>query len=93
MKSLNRLGLILLCVTFHICLQAAQLPVALNSASTFTVLAGSTVTNTGFTTVVGGVGLSPGTAVTGFPPGTITGGALHINDSAAVAAQSALSAA
>jgi uncharacterized repeat protein (TIGR01451 family) len=79
------------CVTFSVCLQAAQLPVTLGSSSTFTVLAGSTVTNTGFTTIVGNVGLSPGSAVTGFPPGTITGGALHVNDGAAVSAQADLS--
>lgn len=35
----------------------------------YAVLASSTVTNTGPTTVAGGVGLWPGTAVTGFPPG------------------------
>ncbi|HWX43349.1 MAG TPA: ice-binding family protein, partial [Blastocatellia bacterium] len=31
--------------------------------------------------------MSPGTAVTGFPPGTVTGGAIHANDASAVAAQ------
>ena len=85
--------LLFACVTLGVCLQAAQLPVDLGSASSFTVLAGSTVTNTGFTTVVGNVGLSPGSSVTGFPPGTITGGALHVNDGAAVSAQGSLSAA
>ncbi len=46
---------------------------ALGAAGNFAVLAGSTVTNTGATSVTGDLGVSPGTAVTGFPPGTIVG--------------------
>jgi hypothetical protein len=57
----------------------------------FSVLAGSTVTNTGSTVVSGDVGVSPGTAVTGFPPGQV-GGEIHIADGAAGQAQSALTA-
>ena len=57
----------------------------------FSVLAGSTVTNTGSTTVSGDVGLSPGTSVTGFPPGLV-GGTTHIADGAASLAQAALTA-
>ena len=57
----------------------------------FSVLAGSTVTNTGSTVVSGDVGVSPGTAVTGFPPG-LASGAIHSADGAAAQAQIALTA-
>jgi hypothetical protein len=53
--------------------QCGQVPVPLASASTYAVLAGSTVTSTGATALTGDLGLSPGSAVTGFPPGTVTG--------------------
>lgn len=65
------------------CTQAHQLPVSLGAGSAaFTVLAGSTVANTGFTTVNGDLGLSPGSAVTGFPPGIVTGD-VHVDDTTA----------
>lgn len=51
-------------------------PVALLSAGSFAVLAGSTVTSTGATSVTGNLGVSPGTSVVGFPPGTLVG-SLH----------------
>jgi hypothetical protein len=50
-----------------------QLPVNLRTAAGFAVLAGSTVTNTGPTAVTGDLGVSAGTAITGFPPGTVVG--------------------
>jgi hypothetical protein len=67
-------------------------PVALcPNIGAFSVLAGSTVTNTGSTVVAGDVGVSPGTAVTGFPPGS-AGGTIHIADGAASLAQATLTA-
>ena len=54
----------------------------LRSAATYGILAGTTITNTGPTQIIGDMGLSPGSAVTGFPPGTYTG-TLHINDTEA----------
>lgn len=57
----------------------------------FSVLAGTTVTNTGSTVVSGDVGVCPGTAVTGFPPGS-SGGTIHIADGVASLAQATLTA-
>jgi hypothetical protein len=60
----------------------------LGTATDFAVLGGSTVTNTGPSIVTGDLGVSPGTAVTGFPPGTVAGGAEHSADAVALEAQS-----
>jgi hypothetical protein len=66
--------------------------ITLGAACSFGILAGSTVTNVPgtATTVSGDVGVSPGTAITGFgPPASITG-MFHSNDSVAMAAQADL---
>jgi hypothetical protein len=52
---------------------ASPAPVNLRSAAWFVVLAGSTATSTGATVIGGDLGVSPGTAVTGFPPGRFIG--------------------
>lgn len=72
---------------------AAEAKVNLGTTSTFAVLAGTTITNTG-TTVINGtaggdVGLAPGSDFTG--QASITrSGALHINDTVATTAQTDL---
>ena len=50
---------------------AATVP-PLGTAGNYAVLAGTTITNTGTTAIVGGdVGVAPLSAITGFPPGTV----------------------
>lgn len=66
-----------------------QAVVALGAADAFVVLAGSTVTNTNATALTGDMGVSPGNAVTGFPPGTLTG-TIHAGDATAATAMADL---
>ncbi|HEY5104310.1 MAG TPA: ice-binding family protein [Acidimicrobiales bacterium] len=51
----------------------AATSLTMGAAAPYAVLAGSTITNTGSSVITGSIGLSPGTSITGFPPGTATG--------------------
>jgi Ice-binding-like len=83
------LGAVALAVLLFAVGAAADTP-PLGAASSYAVLSGSTVTNIGSTTISGDVGVSPGTAVTGFPPGAVTDGTIHSADTNAAAAQASL---
>ncbi|MCW2526549.1 MAG: hypothetical protein JWM76_1409 [Pseudonocardiales bacterium] len=63
--------------------------VGLATVGSYSVLGAETVTNTGPSTIAADLGVSPGTAITGFPPGVI-GGNRHATDAPAGLAQSDL---
>ena len=68
--------------------------VPMGTAATYSVLGGSTVTNTGSTVVHGSLGLWPGDHVTGFPPGLVVApGTTDVTTAVAQQAQSDLTAA
>ncbi|WP_110241069.1 ice-binding family protein [Nocardioides gilvus] len=65
---------------------AAEAPIDLGTVASFSVMGASTVTNTGPSSLSGDLGLSPGSSITGFPPGKF-GGTRHISDAVANTAQ------
>ena len=68
---------------------AAEAPVGLGTAADFSVLAGSTVTNTGASFLAQSLGVHPGNTAPGFPPGSV-GGEIHLGDAVALQAKSDL---
>jgi hypothetical protein len=70
--------------------EAATPPVGLGTAGSFALLAGSTITNTGASRINGSAGVSPGTAVVGFPPGLVFNGTIHSADAVALQAKTDL---
>jgi hypothetical protein len=92
MSSLNRpkRGIVGIILAFLLALfavpAAVAAPVNLATASPFVVLGGSTVTNTGPSVLNGDLGVSPGTALTGFGLPAVVNGATHENTAVAALA-------
>jgi len=101
MKRLNKILFVPLFVTIlaislpTMCI-AAQPPVNLGTTSTYAILSGEKITNTGITVINGStgadVGIYPGSEFTGQASVTLSG-TLHINDPAAIIAKTDLVAA
>jgi type VI secretion system secreted protein VgrG len=81
-------GFAAVCVCGGTLASAATAP-NLGTAGNFVVLGGSTVTNTGSSVLTGDLGVWPGLAIIGFPPG-IVNGTTHAGDAVALQAQSDL---
>jgi hypothetical protein len=84
---LKKISALILVIGLSVCLKA-QITLG-STVDTFGVLAGSTATNSGPTVVLGNLGVSPGAAITGFPPGVVSG-AIHSADPTAALAQTQL---
>lgn len=92
-KATTRFASLLMMLSAATAGSAAEMPVDLGSAANFVVVAATTITNaSGPTVIVGNVALFPGTSMTGFPPGVVTGNT-EINNPIAQQAQVDLTAA
>lgn len=89
MKRIGTIGLAVFLAAVLAGTALAATSVNLGTAKSFAVLAGTTITNTGATTITGDVGLDPGTAVTGFNTVTLNG-AQHLADAVALQAKNDL---
>ena len=86
LRRMTRLAAIVPLAAIVLNASAASAQPPLGSAQSFAVLGASIVTNTGGTVVTGDLGVSPATAITGFPPGIVVG-TIHAGETIAAQAQ------
>ena len=83
------LGALFVVIPFATAANAATTP-PMGTTTAFSVLAGTTITNTGATTIDRSIGVHPGTAITGESSMTIGGGPPHKADAVALQAKTDL---
>ena len=88
----NTLVLLAIASLAAVPLQEAKAAIDLKTAGSYAVLAGTTVTNTGATTLNGDLGLNSGTSVTGTGTVTFTSGTIHASDAVSLQAKNDLTA-
>ena len=86
LPRVSRFATIVTLVAIVLGASAASAQPPLGSAQSFGVLGSSILTSTGATIVTGDVGVSPSTAITGFPPGIVVG-TIHAGDTVAALAR------
>ena len=91
-KRIARAAVAVVAVLAFVAIPAAAqaAPVNLATASPFVVLGGQAVTNTGPSVLNGNLGVSPGTALSGFGLPAVVNGATHNNNAVAAQAQADL---
>ena len=85
-KKTIKLISILLMLSGFVMFVSAQPSINQGSTTNFAILAGSTITNTGSTTVSGDIGLHPGTSITN-SEGITLNGTIHLTDDVAKVAK------
>jgi hypothetical protein len=91
---MTRFPLSLACLAVFLCSPSSALSQTLGAAEDFAIVAGSQITAAGGAQIVGDVGLSPGTSITGFPPAAVVPPFVlrTPNDGPSVSAQAAVTA-
>ncbi len=88
-SSRGAVGALLVTISLATAVNAANAQTApsLGEGSNFAILGGASVSNTGSSLITGDLGVDPGTAITGFPPGKTRRAVFHAADTTAAKAK------